>query len=102
MVETHVQCLMRIKTTRIAITGVLVLNNPLISPSMTSAVSIGIQGLPNSTAGMISGGLYVLIAELPSARFPLLAGGLGSALKAHQICNVIIPTNPELFIRRVE
>ena len=51
---------------------------------------------------MISGGLYVLIAELPSARFPLLAGGLGSALKANQICNVIVPANPELFIRRVE
>ena len=93
---------MHIKTTRSAVIGVLVLNNPLISPSTTSAVSIGIQGLPNLTAGMISGGLYVLIAELPSARFPLLAGGLGSALKAHQICNVIIPTNPELFIRRVE
>lgn len=69
---------------------------------MTSAVGIGIQGLPNLTANMISGGLYVLIAELPSARFPLLAGGLGSALKADQICNVIVPANPELFIRRVE
>ena len=51
---------------------------------------------------MISGGLYVLIAELPSARFPLLAGGLGSALGANQICNVIVQNNPELFIRRVE
>lgn len=51
---------------------------------------------------MINGGLYVLIAELPSARFPLLAGALGSALKAHQICNVIVPANPELFIRRIE
>lgn len=82
--------------------GVLALNNPLIPSSMTSAVGIGIQGLPNLTANMISGGLYVLIAELPSARFPLLAGGLGSALKSNQICNVIVPANPELFIRRVE
>ncbi len=92
----------RIQMTHIGIIGALVLNNSLISPSIPPAVSIGIQGLPNLTAEMISGGLYVLIAELPSARFPLLAGGLGSALKAHQICNVIIPTNPELFIRRVE
>lgn len=51
---------------------------------------------------MISGGLYVLIAELPSARFPLLAGGLASALKTNKICNVIVSANPELFIRRVE
>ena len=54
------------------------------------------------TAHMISGGLYVLIAELPSARFPLLAGGLASALDANQTCNVIVYNNPELFIRRVE
>lgn len=69
---------------------------------MTPFVGIGIQGLPNLTANMISGGLYILIAELPSARFPLLAGGLGSALKANQVCNVVVPANPELFIRRVE
>ena len=69
---------------------------------MSSDVGIGIQGLPNLSANMISGGLYVLIAELPSARFPLLASGLGSALKANQICNVIVHANPELFIRRVE
>lgn len=82
--------------------GVPVLNDPLISSSVTPVIGIGVQGLPNSAANMISGGLYVLIAELPSARFPLLAGGLGSALKASQTCNVIVPANPELFIRRVE
>lgn len=69
---------------------------------MSSLVGLGIQGLTNLTANMISGGLYVLIAELPSARFPLLAGGLGSALHSNQVCNVIVPANPELFIRRVE
>jgi cellulose biosynthesis protein BcsE len=79
-------------------TGVNIMNHS----SMTPMTGIGIQGLPNLTANMLSGGLYVLIAELPSARFPLLAGGLGSALNADQICNVIVPANPELFIRRVE
>ena len=69
---------------------------------MTPAVNIGVQGLPSLAAAMTSGGLYVLIAELPSARFPLLAGGLGSALNANQVCNVIVSANPELFIRRVE
>lgn len=69
---------------------------------MTPAVNIGIQGPQNLTANMMSGGLYVLIAELPSARFPLLAGSLGSALKGSQVCNVIVPANPELFIRRIE
>ncbi|TAG35640.1 MAG: hypothetical protein EAZ34_03005 [Polaromonas sp.] len=70
--------------------------------SETSNISIGIQGLPNLSANMMSGGLYVLVAELPSARFPLLAGGLASALKANQTCSVIVHSNPELFIRRVE
>ena len=82
--------------------GVSVLNNPAAQSPVTSNVGIGIQGMTNLTASMISGGLYVLIAELPSARFPLLAGGLGSALGANQICNVIVQNNPELFIRRVE
>lgn len=88
--------------TRVANIGTIIVNNPLVSSAITPPVGIGIQGLPNLTANMISGGLYVLIAELPSARFPLLAGGIGSALKADHICNVIVPANPELFIRRVE
>ena len=78
------------------------MNSPAIHSPVTSNVGIGIQGLPNLTANMMNGGLYVLIAELPSARFPLLAGGLASALKANQTCNVIVNNNPELFIRRVE
>lgn len=65
-------------------------------------VQIGIRGLPNLTNSMISGGLYVLIAETPSARFPMLAGNLGSALKNELPCTVIVPANPELFIQRIE
>ncbi len=78
------------------------MNNPLVDLSEASNVSIGIQGLPNLSANMMGGGLYVLVAELPSARFPLLAGGLASALRANQTCSVIVHSNPELFIRRVE
>ena len=78
------------------------MNNPSVHSPATLNVSIGIQGLPNLTANMMSGGLYVLVAELPSARFPLLAGGLASAFRANQTCSVIIHGNPELFIRRVE
>ena len=78
------------------------MNNPLVHLSETPHISIGIQGLPNLSANMMSGGLYVLVAELPSARFPLLAGGLASALRANQTCSVIVHNNPELFIRRVE
>lgn len=86
------------------------MNNPAIhspmdsslTPSSAPSIGIGIQGLQNLTANMINGGLYVLIAELPSARFPLLAGGLESALRASQTCNVIVSNNAELFIRRVE
>ena len=78
------------------------MNNPSVHSPATLNVSIGIQGLPNLTANMMSGGLYVLVAELPSARFPLLAGGLASAFRANQTCSVIVHSNPELFIRRVE
>ena len=78
------------------------MNNPSVHLSAPQNVSLGIQGLPNLTANMMSGGLYVLVAELPSARFPLLAGGLASALRANQTCSVIVQNNPELFIRRVE
>lgn len=51
---------------------------------------------------MIPGGLYVLIAETPSARFPILAGNLGSALRDECTCSVIVPSHPELFLQRVE
>ncbi len=78
------------------------MNHPITHPSTTSNVGLGIQGLSNLTASMMDGGLYVLVAELPSARFPLLAGGLESALRANRTCNVVVQNNPELFIRRVE
>ena len=34
---------------------------------------IGLRGLPQVTSNMVSGGLYVLVAETPAARYPVLA-----------------------------
>ena len=78
------------------------MTNPLTSASIMPAVRLGIRGLPNLTDNMISGGLYVLIAETPSARFPILAGNLGNALKNERPCSVIVPSQPELFLQRIE
>lgn len=77
------------------------MNDPALAP-IAPVVRIGIRGLENLTNHMISGGLYILIAETPSARFPMLAGSLGSALKEGLACTVIVPANPELFIQRIE
>lgn len=78
------------------------MNDSVNPASMKPVIRIGIRGLPNLTNHMISGGLYVLIAETPSARFPMLAGSLGSALKDEFPCTVIVPANPDLFIQRIE
>ncbi len=77
--------------------------NDLVTPApMAPVVRIGVRGLPNLTDNMITGGLYVLIAATPSARFPILAGSLGSALNDDLPCTVIVPVNPELFVQRIE
>ena len=65
-------------------------------------IEIGIQGLPELSANMIAGGLYALKAETPSARYPLLAGSLASALRSGLTCTVIVPSKPEVFIQRIE
>jgi Cellulose biosynthesis GIL len=65
-------------------------------------IEIGIQGLPELSANMIAGGLYALKAETPSARYPLLAGSLNSALRSGLTCTVIVPSKPESFLQRIE
>lgn len=64
-------------------------------------VRLGIQGLPNLTDSMNAGGLYVLIAQTPSARFPMVAETLASALGENVTCNVIVHSNPASFIQRI-
>lgn len=70
--------------------------------SLDTAARLGVSGLPNLSDSMIRGGLYALIAEMPPARFPLLAASLGAAVKSHLFCNVIAATNPDQFIERIE
>lgn len=63
---------------------------------------LGIQGLPNLTDCMNPGGLYILIAETPSARFPVLAKTLDNAISQGVVCSAIVHANPESFIQRIE
>jgi cellulose biosynthesis protein BcsE len=77
--------------------------NDSYSPSaMMPNVRIGIPGLPNLTNNMVAGGLYVLVAETASARFPLFASSLGCSLKDGRRCTAIVPSQPEHFIQRLE
>lgn len=69
---------------------------------LIQAVRLGIPGLPNLTDSLIAGGLYVLIAETTSARFPILAASLASSLGDGIECRVILPQHPETFIQRIE
>ncbi len=78
------------------------MNDPVPHTAMTPAARIGIRGLPNLTDNMMVGGLYVLIAETPSARFPILAGSLACAVEDGLMCTVVVPAEPELFIQRME
>ncbi len=80
----------------------MIMNDPVALAPISPAVQLAIRGLDNLTNNMVGGGLYVLIAETPSARFPILAGSLGKALKDGLSCTVIVPSNPESFIQRVE
>jgi cellulose biosynthesis protein BcsE len=65
-------------------------------------VRLGVRGLPHLTSNMVSGGLYVLVAETPSSRYPLLASSLSCALKDGRPCGVILAGNPEHFVQRLE
>ncbi len=78
------------------------MNDPATLKPISPAVELGIRGLDNLTNNMIGGGLYILIAETPSARFPILASSLGKAFKDGLSCTIIVPSNPESFIQRIE
>ncbi len=78
------------------------MNDSFNTDFTNQVIAIGIQGLPELSANMIPGGLYALKAETPSARYPLLAGSLQSALNSGLTCTVIVPSKPELFVQRIE
>ncbi len=79
-----------------------IMNDPTVFAPMSPVARIGIRGLPNLVDSMVSGGVYVLIAQIPSARFPLLAASLASAITDGLVCTVVVPAEPELFIQRIE
>lgn len=78
------------------------MNNSVTSAPISPVIHIGISGLPSLTNCMVAGGLYILIAELPSARLPMLSGSLAGALNDGVPCTVILPGDPSSFIRRIE
>jgi cellulose biosynthesis protein BcsE len=68
----------------------------------TATISLGVPGLPTLTDSLMVGGLYVLIAETASARFPILATSLSAGLGRGVQCRIVMPQNPEVFIQRLE
>lgn len=79
-----------------------IMNNSVTSAPISPVIHIGISGLPSLTNCMVAGGLYILIAELPSARFPMLSGSLAGALNNGVPCTLILPADPSSFIQRIE
>ena len=78
------------------------MNDSATPAAAKPVIRLGIRGLPSLTGNMINGGLYVMIAETPSARFPILSANLANSLKGGLPCTVIVPSHPELFLQRVE
>lgn len=77
------------------------MNDSTLPAFSTPVVQLGVHALPLLSGGMVSGGLYALLAEIPSARFPILAGSMASAIEGGIKCSVILPNNPELFLQRI-
>ncbi len=70
-------------------------------PLSTPLARLGVQGLPNLTDKMVAGGLYVLIAETPPARFPLLAANVRSVIQTLTACTIVVPNEPSNFLQRL-
>jgi cellulose biosynthesis protein BcsE len=69
---------------------------------LNAFVRLGVRGLPNLTDNMFHGGLYVLLAETTSVRFPILAESLANALNDGFPCTIVVPSHPDAFLQRVE
>ena len=66
-----------------------------------AGIPLCIPGLHELTSSMSSGGLYALLTQKPPSRFPILASTLGGALRSGVPCTVILPSQPEAFIERI-
>jgi cellulose biosynthesis protein BcsE len=64
-------------------------------------VNLGVRGLADLSGDMVSGGIYALEAKMTSARFPLFAGCLASALSGLGLATVIVPSKPEAIVERM-
>ena len=71
------------------------------APLSAPLARIGVPGLPNLTDKMVAGGLYVLIAETPPARFPLLAANVHSVIRTLTACTIVVPNEPAHFLQRL-
>jgi len=78
------------------------MNDLPLDVSLKPPARIGLRGLPQTSSNMVPGGLYVLVAETPAARFPVLASSLSCALKDGRRCAVIVAGNPDNFVQRLE
>jgi Cellulose biosynthesis GIL len=65
-------------------------------------VDLGVSGMRDVTANMISGGMYAIHVRTSSARFPLLASSLQSALATGLPCTIITGANPEDVLQRLQ
>ena len=78
------------------------MNDPLSYASLAPTARVGVRGLPHLVDSMVGGGVYVLIAETPTARFPILTESLHSAIHDGLVCTVVVPSEPVQFIQRIE
>jgi hypothetical protein len=65
-------------------------------------VDLGVSGMRDVTADMVSGGMYGIQVRTSSARFPLLASSLKSALATGLPCTLITGANPETVLQRLQ
>jgi Cellulose biosynthesis GIL len=66
------------------------------------SVSLGVAGMRDVTADMVSGGMYAVHVKTSSARFALLASSLQNALATGLPCTVITGSAPEDVLQRIE
>lgn len=78
------------------------MNDSMPYPPLTLTARLGVRGLPLLVGSMVGGGLYALIAETPTARFPILAESLNNAIQDGLTCTVVVPAEPALFLQRIE
>lgn len=64
-------------------------------------VNLGVRGLGGLSAEMVPGGIYALEARMTTARYPLFAGCLASALQSVGTASVVVPSKPEMFVERL-